>query len=85
MSSLFLVGDTMPEDLVLGAVAAREAGVPETVIWQWAARKKIARFPGNWNKHGRGSKTMYSLKQVMAMAEKYKAMPQRRPRGRLAA
>lgn len=85
MSPLHLVGDTQLEDLVFGAEAAKAAGVPETVIWQWAARQKIARFPGTRNKHGRGSKTMYSLRQVEAMAEKYKATPQRRPHSSIAA
>lgn len=75
MSSLFLVGDTMPEDLVYAADASAATGVPEQVIWQWAARKKIARFPGRTH----GTKTMYSLKQVQERAATYKAAPQRRP------
>jgi hypothetical protein len=70
-----LIGDTLPEDLVYGAQAAELTGVPETVIWQWARRGKIARFPGRY----RGAKTMYSLRQIEALAATYKATPQRRP------
>lgn len=75
-SHLTAIGDTMPDDLVLGSKAAEATGVPKNVIWQWANRGKIARFPGRF----RTDQTMYSLKQVEAMAETYKATPQRRPR-----
>lgn len=82
---LSLVGDTQIEDLVYSAEAATRTGVPEPVIWQWAARQKIARFPGTRNRHGRGAKTMYSLRQIEALAEKYTATPQRRPHRSVAA
>lgn len=65
-------------DLIAGWEAEEEFGVPQQVIRQWATRKKINKFPG----HRPADGTMYARPEVAAMAETYKATPQRAPKPR---
>lgn len=75
------VTDAHPEDLMTADDIEQKWGVPGPVLRQWAARGKIARYPGRWRMHG----TMYARQHVEPLAEQYKAMPQRAPKTRAAA
>jgi hypothetical protein len=72
-----------PDDLVFAHEAEQATGVPKQVIRQWAARKKIKRYPGDprrYSGHGHEYKTMYALPEVQQRAAAYRPAPQRRPK-----
>ncbi|MFF2502180.1 hypothetical protein ACFVTY_02105 [Streptomyces sp. NPDC058067] len=72
-----------PDDLVYGHEASAATGVPEPVIRKWASRGKIRRYAGDGQYSGQGHeyKTMYALPEIRPLADRYKATPQRAPRG----
>lgn len=71
-----------PDDLVFEHEAVEATGVPGPVIRKWASRGRIRRYEGNGAYSGQGHeyKTMYALPEILPLAARYRATPQRAPK-----